>query len=274
MSLNVEVFKKMTEIASLNLASDVTGFEKAYNTAVAIEQLRELLTPQYMAPIMKLQGSRLGFRTDLDLNKDRTKGPGYPMEIVKECLIEAVLLGVQPVGNQFNIIASGCYLTKEGFGYLLRNMPGLTSWKTTAGLPRIKDTSGAVTVTVEYTYNGTKAAPTILDIPVKVNAYMGVDAVLGKAERKARAWLHRTVTGSESPEGDVLDTESRVMSSVLKEEPIQHADLAAQFQATKHLLSAEEIANGERIIANNEANSYAKLKTLLDGKTAPTMPGA
>lgn len=266
----------MNSIATANFQSVVTGVERAYDLAVAIEQLRELLTAEYLAPIMKLQGTRLGFRTDRDRNDDGSKGPGYPMEIVKECFIEAILLGVQPVGNHFNIIAGGCYITKEGYGYLLKHLPQLTWWKITEELPRINAdaTSAAVTVKIEYSQNGVVATPVSFPIPVKMNKRMGTDAVIGKARRKARKWLHEAVTGNETPDGDILDIDYETVKSTTKEPPIQHADLTALFQANKHFLTAEEIANGERIIALNEVNSYLKLKTLLNNKAAATMPGA
>ncbi|MFK5282891.1 hypothetical protein ACI3PL_25325, partial [Lacticaseibacillus paracasei] len=79
---------------------------------------------------MALQGNRLGFKTDKD------KSGGYPESVVKNCLIEAVLLGIQPTGNQFNIIAGNMYPTKEGCGYLLNNFKGL-SYNLVCSLPRI-----------------------------------------------------------------------------------------------------------------------------------------
>lgn len=262
----LSVIKKMSEAVS-GVFSDQTliGFERAYRIAGAVEQLRELLTPEYMQPIMKLQGSRLGFKTDMDKLKGGAKGPGYSMEIVRDCLIEAVLLGVQPYGNQFNIIQGGCYLTKEGFGYLLKNMPGLT-WKITPSLPRINSTSAAVEMKIEYTHNGIKGSG-VVDIPIKVNEYMGADAVLGKAERKARAWLHRTVTGSEAPEGDIMDIDYQTMKSTIKGEPeITHEQLSGMFTEKGHLLSDEEKTNAFRILSNKEAASYRKLHKILTDK--------
>lgn len=265
--MELQVFKRMSGIVADFLGNkEVESFEKAYHLAVAVENLRELLTHEYMAPIMKLQGSRLGFRTDKDRNDDGSKGKGYPVEIVKECLIEAVLMGVQPVGNQFNIIASGAYITKEGYGHLLKNLPGLDSWKITHSLPRIQDEKAAIVMTVEYTQAGVKALPVLLDFPIRVNKRMGTDAVIGKAERKARAWLHKTVTGSETPEGDVLDTDATILKTTLKEEIIDVRELDDLYVFKKDKLTEEERVNATRIINNKETNSYAKLKKLLDGK--------
>lgn len=193
--------KLNAQVGNVLNASTLEGFERAYLIAQATEQLKTMLTPEYMKPIMALQGNRLGFKTDQD-NKQ-----GYPETTVKNCLIEAVLTGVQPFGNQFNIIASNCYITKEGFGYLLKNFPGL-SYDITFELPRInhEKTGAAIDANVSYTVNGIKKEK-VLHIPVKMNAYMGTDAVIGKATRKARAWLYNTITGSEISDGDITDVE-------------------------------------------------------------------
>lgn len=184
------------------------GFERAYTVAYATGELKKLLTAEYMKPIMALQGSRLGFKTDKD------RDGGYSEEVVKHCLIEATLTGVQPSGNQFNIIAGNCYITKEGFGYLLKNISGLV-YDITFELPRINaDKSGAaITAIINWTFQG-QAREKKIEIPVKMNAAMGTDAVIGKATRKARAWLFNTITGNEIGDGDVTeDGTATVISS-------------------------------------------------------------
>lgn len=175
----------------------IMGFEKAYLVSNAIGELKELLTPEYMKPIMNLQGNKLGFKTDKD------KEQGYKEDVVKNCLIEAVLYGLQPTGNQFNIIAGNTYATKEGMGYLLSKIQGLR-YEITPELPRINAQSAAVVMNIEWTLGGVHNSKKV-DIPIKLNQYMGADAVLGKATRKARKWLYDTITGNEIPEGDVSD---------------------------------------------------------------------
>ena len=189
-----------TAVSSVLSNTQLQGFEKAFQYAEAIDVLKSILTPEYMKPILSLQGNKLGFKTD----KDATGG--YSQEIVKNCLIEAVLYGLQPCGNQFNIIAGNMYSTKEGVGALLKLIHGL-HYKIDFELPRISadKTSAAVDANVEWTINGVTQNQT-LKIPVKVNQHMGADAVIGKATRKARKWLYDHITGSELPEGDVTDT--------------------------------------------------------------------
>lgn len=273
MELQLQIAEKMNECVASAIGSEACeGFVKAFKMAQAVEKLYELLTPEYMAPIMKLQGTRLGFKTDRD-----TEG-GYGIDVVKRCLIEAVLMGVQPTGNQFNIIAGDAYITKEGYGHKLRNMPGLTSCKITPSLPRINGdrTSGAVLMKITYTYNGAKGSDEI-DVPVKLHPKAGTtDVAIGKATRKARAHLFTTITGSEMPEGDIMDTESEVVKSTVKEADITHDELVKLYQEHAAKLSIEEQANAARIMTNREKNSYAKLHKLilerLSKNTADEMP--
>lgn len=204
-------------VLSVTGKEGLAGFQKAFLMASGIKQLRELLTPEYMAPIMALQGSKLGFRTDKDLNKDRTPGNGYSMEIVKNCVIEAVLNGLQVTGNQFNIIAGNMYPTKEGTGYILNNMKGL-NYQIICNLPRTnpEKTSAAVDVIIKWTING-KPEEEIVPIPIKMDAYTSLDAVIGKATRKGRAWLISRITGSEITDGEVEDVKHTVIETKITE---------------------------------------------------------
>src|SRR5690606_21005193 len=56
-----------------------------------------------------------------------------------------------------------------------------------------------------------------IDFPIKINQHMGTDAVIGKATRKARAWLYNTITGSEIGDGDVTEVEGKVISTTINE---------------------------------------------------------
>jgi hypothetical protein len=253
-----------TVIAKLNdsvfsvLGNDkLVGFQKAYAVANAIEELKVLLTPAYMKPIMQLQGNKLGFKTDKD------KDGGYPEAVVKNCLVEAVLMGVQPFGNQFNIIAGNTYITKEGFGYLLPRIPGLV-FDIIPQLPRIKDQSAAVVMDIEWTINGVTKKKSI-DFAIKVNNFMGTDAVIGKATRKARAWLFNTVNGTEIADGDVYDVDAKVVSTKINED-VSVEDLQLLFDMKKDALTPEELKSAQRIIDNKEAASYPKLLKTLQSK--------
>jgi hypothetical protein len=188
-------------VGSVLNQTNLLGFERAYATAQSIEVLKTLLTPEYMAPIMQLQGNRLGFKTDKD------KSGGYPMDAVKNCLIEAVLMGLQPFGNEFNIIAGNTYATKEGVGRLLATWRGL-KYSLICGVPKPASDgkSAVVEVTIKWTINQESKEETI-PISIKMDAYTSVDAMIGKATRKGRAWLLSAISGIEIVEADVTDAE-------------------------------------------------------------------
>lgn len=192
------------------LAQGVAGkFERALSMSALIKHIRAELTDAVMAEnIMPLMNTRLGFRTDRDPNQiDKKTGRPYvpyPIDVARECLIVAVLLGVCPIGNEFNIIAGNCYITKEGFSRLLKELPGLTDLKPCLGVPR--NASGGAIVDASATWKVDGKSDSIeRQIPVKVNDFMGIDGVLGKATRKLYCAIYNQITGSELSDGDVGD---------------------------------------------------------------------
>lgn len=230
----LEIIKKLdSSVMSVIGNKALQGFQKAHVVSQAIMELKQLLTDEYMKPIMALQGNRLGFKTDKD------KSGGYPMETVRNCLIEAVLMGMQPTGNQFNIIAGNTYATKEGCGYMLDNIEGL-SYTLICSLPRINptNTSAAVDVTLNWTYNGKTNKKTV-PIPLKMDNYTSVDALIGKATRKGRAWLLSNVMGVEITDGEISDT------TIIKPQPIEidhELDRATQLlESCKTLIELDEV---------------------------------
>jgi len=204
-----EIAKKQDEIVlSIIGQKNISGFEKAYAMSDAIGKLKLMLTDEYMAPIMALQGTRLGFKTDKDMVKQGgvyVKGPGYPIDIVRTVLIEAVFYGLQPCGNQFNIIGGNMYPTKEGLAIILNKFPGL-KYSVVPKLTKVSNdkTSAIVDSTIKWNLNGEQQQETI-EIPLKIDTYTSVDAIVGKSKRKSYAWLYERITGESCPEGEVED---------------------------------------------------------------------
>lgn len=240
--MSTDLEKSKTEVISAKLnesvlsvlgADNVIGFEKSYQIAIAISFLRENLTDDYMKPIMAMQGSRLGFKTDKD------KNGGYPIQVVRDCLIDAVLTGVQPYGNQFNIIANNMYVTKEGYAHLLSKVKNLR-YSITPMLPRINTEkgSGAVEMVIKWNHGGIQKEEKV-DFAIKVNNFMGTDGVIGKATRKARAWLFNQVSDIEITDGDIDDID---YVEVKKTAINQNAKELLQFQQTLEVIfSIEEL---------------------------------
>jgi hypothetical protein len=201
------------------LAQNTTAFTRAFITAQAMNQLRELMTPEVMKPLMALMNSDLGFLTDRDPKRPRwNKQKGcfeetkpYPEEVVKDCLITGILQGLSVVGNQINIISGRCYVPKNGTSAMLKRLPGLQNLVISYGVPKLMTGGALVPVAASWIYNGTRQklagleGKDTIEIPVKVNEQMGADAILGKAERKAKARIYAQITGSEVADGDIDD---------------------------------------------------------------------
>lgn len=190
------------------------NFSRTIAYGMAVAEMREALTPAVMTSVMKLKGSKLGFRTDENVQNV------YPMELVRDAVIDAATLGLQCVGNQFNIIGGNMYVTKEGFTYLLRRLsaegklrdlkfiyhPAEITESSTQGTRRDGslyqkiEREGKVKVDVSCMWQG-KPVQEQLEFIVRVNAGMSQDAVLGKAERKAKAWLYNYLTDQSIGDG-------------------------------------------------------------------------
>lgn len=199
-------------------------FLQAVQMAQGIRALREALTDDFVkSVIMPLQGTALGFLTDKDKEKDGSPGHGYPLAVVKDVVIEAMLRGFRIVGNEFNIIGNRFYGTKAGFSRHVATYPGLTDLVLQPGVPQFNadKTGAAVTFTASWKLRGakdgiacvaTKEGENVIDhrIPVRVNGGMGVDAVLGKAERKMLFRIYQRLNGSTygAGEGDVNEIET------------------------------------------------------------------
>lgn len=199
--------------ASGVLAQSVASqFKKMFLLGSVMSELKKLLTPKVMEPIMQLQNSPIGFVTD--------RPQGYDVDTVRDCVIEASLNGVNVVGNEFNIIASRFYCAKNGLKHKLRDIPGLYK-NVTPGIPKMCGDNGAIVrMHIEWTYNG-KSNTKDIDFAIRVNRGMGADAIIGKATRKAYAWLYEEVTGNSVPEGEAGDVV--IMDTTATESPLEQA---------------------------------------------------
>lgn len=193
-----------------------SNFRRIFMTSAIVYHLNQLLTPKMMESVMWLQNNPLGFMTD-------QKGAGYSVDIVRMCLIDAAFEGVSPVGNEFNILSGRCYITKNGMKKKLSHVNGLR-FHATPGLPKLVGEKGAVAaVHLDWTYAGEHQEQS-LEFAIRVNAGMGADAIVGKAKRKAYAWLYEEVTGNQVADGDVMDAEPLLLEKTVS--PIEAAQPA------------------------------------------------
>jgi|GEM_PF-517709 len=216
LAIKPETVARLDEIAnSYQLATvEKSPFTAALSTAVAINELRSLLTPDVMAPIMQLMNSPLGFLTDRT-GRPNWKGevkPLYTVEVVRDALIEATLRGFHPVGNEFNIIAERFYGAKNGFTRKVSTYPGLTNFSDSYSIPKIVGEAGAIVV-AEASWNLNGKADTIRrEFAVKGDKFAGADSYTGKAERKLFAAVYKRISGQNVPDNDAKEVDIDTMA--------------------------------------------------------------
>lgn len=200
--------RKIDEIAESAMAffGKPGSLEEELRVAQAMTDLRNALTPEVMAPIMALMNTNIGFKTDRDPNRPGRGQPTQPytMEVVRECFIESRLRGFHSVGNEWNIISSQFYAAKNGLDRKVKNFPGVTDFRMFFDVPEMKANGATVKCKATWIRDGVADSLDAV-VPVKVNEYMGADAVLGKATRKLLARVHDRLTGTTTPEAEVGD---------------------------------------------------------------------
>ena len=188
----------------------VNNFGAAFAAVEVVSMLREALSDEVMDKVfMPLANTKIGFLTDRT-GKPRGNKPAlapYSRDIVRDCLIDAVSLGLQPIGNQFNIIAERMYPTKEGYTHLLKNL--ITDAVYSIGFPTKKDTSAGNT---EYVVIPAHAKYVIIrtgeekelkmSIYLRQDAFSSVDQLRGKAERRIKKQIFENVTGMDFGDAD------------------------------------------------------------------------
>lgn len=185
------------------------GMERELALAGAMQDLRAMLTPEVMAPIMSLADTDLGFRTDRDpkVMNQKTGQPNtpYPVDVVRDVVIEAKLRGFHTIGNEFNIISGRFYAAKNGFRRKLtdgKSFPGLTDFRDSYEVPRtVGDRGALVKCSASWKINGVPGKAEF-EFAIKVNSFMGADAIVGKAERKLCKRVHDLLAGVSTPDGE------------------------------------------------------------------------
>jgi len=197
--------------SAMSIFRGASTLAESLKLAIAIQELRAMLTKDVMAPVMAMMNTPLGFRTDRDPSKQASDGrplTPYDEGVVKEAFIESMMRGFRLSGNEFNIIAGRFYPTKEGFYRKLTDnvtFPLLSAFKDSQEVPRVVQDRGAVVkCKATWLYNG---APDELEceLAIRVNQTQGADAIIGKAQRKLYKRVHDRLAGTNTP--DVADAD-------------------------------------------------------------------
>jgi len=181
-------------------------WERDLVQAKALAALERLLTPELLRDFMKLQDSPYGFRAD----------SRYPAEVVRRCLIQAWLAGAKVSGNQFNIIAGNCYLTKEFYRAAILDTQGVSNLRLTIGTPqRYGEKAMVCEAKAEWTYCGKPEVLKFLkteelDARIVVNALAvnGPDAIRGRVESKVYQRVLSVLRGMNDDADEVIEAET------------------------------------------------------------------
>lgn len=177
----------------------------AFQAVVVVQMLRQALTDQVVQKaFMPLMNTSIGFRTDRDPNKPNKKGERptpYDVNTVRDCIIDGVMMGLVPTGNQMNIIAGRCYPTKEGYTALLKKIGCKYIIGKGQDQQRPEAAFAEIPCKINYEWNGEKGGYTYI-ATVKKDSYSSMDQLRGKAERQAKKSLYEFLTGCDFGEAD------------------------------------------------------------------------
>ena len=183
--------------------------------AEAMDALRRMLTDELMAPVMALQGSKIGFLTDRDKIRDERTGQwlpgkGYDMRTVRDVTIWAFGNGARMTGNEVNILAGGGYLTRNFFQRRNDERLGAENWWARAAVPsRIFGKDGkclGANVSGElYWKDAAGEHKQTLIRTIKGDNWASADSFVGKWERKAFKMIYEFTSHVRVDDGELDD---------------------------------------------------------------------
>jgi hypothetical protein len=112
------------QLAEARLAMDPVAESMAMAFGIASLQDAIRANPQAIAVLQRMAGHKWGFKTDQDAWDG--SGSAYKPDILVPCFCEAMMNQLRPISNEFNVISSSMYVTKEGWAGLLDRLPGVT----------------------------------------------------------------------------------------------------------------------------------------------------
>ncbi len=166
---------------------------------------------------MPLKETDFGWRTD---------GKVYTDEQIRDMWVSAALVGAVPVNNEVNMISGRCYLAKNYFKRMIREFPGMKNFVAIPGKLTMTQSGALVEYTATWELNGKAdilARTGNSAIPVRLNAGMGADGAIGKAERKILASVFVKLTGSAVSDGDADDFDEITATPTVQSNGTAHA---------------------------------------------------
>lgn len=208
--------------------AQATGqMQKALIQAKTVKALREWMTDARVKEIAELADTELGFLTDRTpgtRGKDGQPMKPYPLTVIRDVTIVALMNGFQLVGNQFNVISGRFYPTSEGIATVLSKWPGLSDLKLEPGVPAKMDGGALVPFRASWKINGVADSMDCVGdyrIPVRCYSSSTVDEILGRAKSKIRRRILERISGSTFDDPDEQETLPAVVAAGQPSEAIE-----------------------------------------------------
>ena len=222
--------------ASLQLQNNATA---AFQAVCVVKMMRDALTDQVVKQVFEpFMNTKIGFCTDKDPNRPRKKKDGtfetpkpYSTEVVRDCIIDAVINGLMPTGNQFNIISGTMYPTKEGYAALLKKIGCKYMISYSQDNTPQNPSAAEIRCNISFEHDGEKNGFTMV-ATVPKDSFSSYDQLKGKAERRAKKALYEYLTGcdlgdadedSSTPEAQQIPNAGRQIAMPAPEAPAESA---------------------------------------------------
>lgn len=193
--------------------------------ASAVAAIREALTNDVMnAVIMPLVNTKAGFLTDRKPTRKNPNPVPYTLDEVRSCVIEALTKGVLATGNHFNIISGSCYITREGYAYLLKKLG--CKFIIEVGEPVTAANSQKYAVKINAEYRGERIGYTA-NFTLSKGAYTTDEQNAGKAWARAVKSLYTYVSGIDMGDASELDEKPAVVDTVAEDVTVQFKPASA-----------------------------------------------
>lgn len=224
---NLSEISQVCQEYQIQIATINSDIEKMAIMSKALDMVSERLDDNLIKGLKKMENTRLGFQTD--------KQDGYPISVVRNSLMQALITGVKPIGNEFNIIGGNFYVTKEGFTGLMQRNPNFTELDINQELPEYDHQNKRASVKYKATWKW-KGQPMSTNgiVSIKLQYKSGTDfcvtsddAIYGKAERKIKNRIWNMTTGDNLIEGDTSDLTTEEKIERAKPVKETHEDLAS-----------------------------------------------
>lgn len=250
MATNLALVNKFAEAFALieeaTVATDVTSWKNnavaMFSCASAIGQLRKALTDEVMQEIvLPLVDTKAGFLTDRRPTAKNPHPQPYSLQVLRNCVIDAILKGLALHGNQINIISGQVYITKEGYAALLKKLG--VKYIIDAGAPMVNGETVTFSVSVNAKYQG-ETISYKTSFMSKVTQYASFDLLAGKATARAIKSLYTYVSGIDA--GEVADVTSEPTQAIIVDadvvqepEPVQEPAAKRQEKAAPQQATAQ-----------------------------------